>query len=200
MAHLHDGWLSKDNNLELWTAAADFPAWRKRVLITWLAARAWENVCMRFDFEAAATRLGMRMTIDGSGDELIRMQGVVRYSFCDDDGGDSDCESEVGGGRDARHAAPCSTPRTSHAASNAHVTQHAAAAGRHLHRSDRPPHHGRVHDRTRLHDRYGVLSSARVWISVASARPSKTRCHAKTSSATKPVLPMASWKCSRAFS
>ena len=62
MAHLHDDWLSKDNNLELWTAAADFPAWRKRVLITWLAARAWENVCMRFDFEAAATRLGMRMT------------------------------------------------------------------------------------------------------------------------------------------
>ena len=24
MAHLHDNWLSKDNNLELWTAAADF--------------------------------------------------------------------------------------------------------------------------------------------------------------------------------
>ena len=23
MAHLHDDWLSKDNNLELWTAAAD---------------------------------------------------------------------------------------------------------------------------------------------------------------------------------
>ena len=51
---------------------------------------------MRFDFEAAATRLGMRMTIDGSGDELIRMQGVEQYFFCDDDGGESDCESEVG--------------------------------------------------------------------------------------------------------
>ena len=35
------------------------------------------------------------MTIDGSGDELIRMQGVERYFFCDDDGGGSDCESEV---------------------------------------------------------------------------------------------------------
>ena len=53
---------------------------------------------MRFDFEAAATRLGMRMTIDGSGDELIRMQGVEQYFFCDDDGGESDCESEYGNG------------------------------------------------------------------------------------------------------
>ena len=94
MAHLHDDWLSKDNNLELWTAAADFPAWRKRVLVTWLAARAWENVCMRFDFGAAATRLGMRMTIDGSGDDLIQMQGVEQYTFTDEDGGESGVESE----------------------------------------------------------------------------------------------------------
>ena len=33
MAHLHDEWLSKDDNLELWTAATDFPAWRKRALL-----------------------------------------------------------------------------------------------------------------------------------------------------------------------
>eukprot|EP00966_Prymnesium_polylepis_P016806 387842-Prymnesium_polylepis.1 len=66
MAHLHDEWLSKDSNLELWTAATDFPAWRKRALVTWLAAQAWERVCSRFDFEATAARLGMRMTIDGS--------------------------------------------------------------------------------------------------------------------------------------
>ena len=39
----------------------------------------------------------MRMTIDGSGDELIQMQGVERYFFCDDDGGGSDYESEVDG-------------------------------------------------------------------------------------------------------
>ena len=94
MAHLHDDWLSKDNNLELWTAAADFPVWRKRVLVTWLAAQAWENVCTRFDFEGAATRLGMRMTIDGSGDELIQMQGVEHYCFNDEDGGESAFESE----------------------------------------------------------------------------------------------------------
>jgi hypothetical protein len=100
MAHLHDGWLSTDDNLELWTTATNFPAWRKRALVTWLAAQAWENICLRFDFEAAATRLGMRMTIDGSGDELIRMQGVDRYFFSDDDGGDSDHDASEAGGRE----------------------------------------------------------------------------------------------------
>ena len=76
------------------TQSGDFPLWRKRVLITQLAAQAWESVCARFDFEAAATRLGMRMTIDGSGDEQICIEGVDSYSFCDADGGDSGCESE----------------------------------------------------------------------------------------------------------
>ena len=63
--------------------------WRKRVgvLITHLAAQAWENVCKRFDFEKASTRLGMRMTIDGSGDQFIKMQGLSSYEFCDEDGG-----------------------------------------------------------------------------------------------------------------
>ena len=98
MAHLHDEWLSKDNNLELWTAATDFPLWRKRALVTWLAAQAWERVCSHFDFEAAAARLGMRMTIDGSGDELIRIQGTEQYSFSDEDGGDSGSESDEDGG------------------------------------------------------------------------------------------------------
>jgi hypothetical protein len=51
-------------------------------------------MCARFDFEAAATRLDMRMTIDGSGDEQICIEGVDSYSFCDADGGDSGCESE----------------------------------------------------------------------------------------------------------
>ena len=57
------------------------------MLITQLAATAWENVCAGFDFEAAAERIGMRMTVDGSDDELIKIQGVDQYSFCDADGG-----------------------------------------------------------------------------------------------------------------
>lgn len=94
MAHLHDDWLAQDSNLEAWTS--NLPMWRKRVLITQLAATAWENVCAGFDFEAAAERIGMRMTVDGSGDDLIKIQGVDQYSFCDADGGSSDCESDEG--------------------------------------------------------------------------------------------------------
>ena len=30
MAHLHDEWLSIDDNLELWTTPTNFPVWRKR--------------------------------------------------------------------------------------------------------------------------------------------------------------------------
>ena len=85
MAHLHDSWLAQDSNLEMWTGS--FPMWRKRVLISQLAAQAWDRLCSHFDFEAAATRLGMRMTADGSGDDLIQVEGVTQYGFTDEDGG-----------------------------------------------------------------------------------------------------------------
>ena len=95
MGKLHDDWLMEDGNLELWTSEGkDFPMWKKRVLITQLAAQAWENICGRFDFEKAATRLGMRMTIDGSGDQFIKIQGVESYTFCDADGGAAGAESD----------------------------------------------------------------------------------------------------------
>jgi hypothetical protein len=58
------------------------------------AAQAWENVCRRFNFETAATRLGMRMTSDGTGDNFIRIQGVDSYTFTDADGGAPGQESE----------------------------------------------------------------------------------------------------------
>ncbi|KAL1498473.1 hypothetical protein AB1Y20_013798 [Prymnesium parvum] len=90
-----DDWLALPGHLEMWTAEGNaFPMWKKRVLVTELAACAWENICSRFDFERAATRLGMRMTVDGSGDSLIRIQGLENYSFSDADGGDAGAESE----------------------------------------------------------------------------------------------------------
>ena len=98
MGRLHDNWLMEEGNLEMWTAGGkEFPMWQKRVLITQLAAPAWENICGRFDFEKAATRLGMRMTINGSGDQHIRIQGVETYSFCDADGGAAGAESDEEG-------------------------------------------------------------------------------------------------------
>lgn len=42
-----------------------------------------------FDFEKAATRIGLRMTIDGSGDDQIKIQGVPDYTFTDSDGGEA---------------------------------------------------------------------------------------------------------------
>lgn len=88
MGYALDAWLGEADNFELWTSA-QFPMWKKRVLITRLAAEAWEHVCARFDFERAATRIGMLMTIDGSGDELIKIQGVPQYSFSDADAGET---------------------------------------------------------------------------------------------------------------
>lgn len=93
MGHALDRWLEEDNNLQRWTAAPGagdgqaLAMWEKRVLVTHLVAAAWEKVCATFDFEKAATRLGMRMTINGEGDELIKIQGVENYSFCEADGG-----------------------------------------------------------------------------------------------------------------
>lgn len=86
MGHALDRWLEEDENLTLWTSST-FPMWRKRALITCLAAQAWEHVCSRFDFEKASTRIGMRMTVDGTGDDLISIQGVESYHFSDADAG-----------------------------------------------------------------------------------------------------------------
>ncbi|KAL3903279.1 MAG: hypothetical protein SGPRY_011741, partial [Prymnesium sp.] len=90
MVYALDRWLDQDDNLKLWTPEASdggFPMWRKRALISHLAAQAWEKVCQTFDCEKAATRIGMRMTIGGSDDEQIKIQGVDHYSFSDEDAG-----------------------------------------------------------------------------------------------------------------
>lgn len=86
MGHALDEWLSCDDNLHEWTS--NMSAWRKRVQITHFAAAAWDRVCENFDFAKASTRIGMRMTIDGTGDELIKIQGVANYSFSDADAGE----------------------------------------------------------------------------------------------------------------
>lgn len=94
-----DAWLIKEGNLEKWTLPpkeGGLEMWEKRVLITQLAAAAWEKVAATFDFEKAATRIGMRMTIDGSKDDLIQLQGVEGYKFSAED-----ADLPVGGGRRA---------------------------------------------------------------------------------------------------
>lgn len=84
MGHSLDKWFEEDEVLAAWTGegADDLPMWQKRVLITQLASEAWETVCSRFNFEAAATRIGMRMTVDGSDDDEFGCK-VATNSFSD---------------------------------------------------------------------------------------------------------------------
>lgn len=101
MGDAFDRWAADTGNLERWTAEKKddslnvnpMQAWEKRALITHLAAEAWEKVCRTFDFEKSSTRLGMRMTADGTNDEIIKIQGMPEYSFNDADGGDPGEES-----------------------------------------------------------------------------------------------------------
>ena len=83
---LQDEWLAQDNTDELW--AGDFPMWKKRVLMTQLAGQAWDGLCNSFDFAAAVRKIGMLMTIDGTNDDLICIDGVEKYTFTDADAGD----------------------------------------------------------------------------------------------------------------
>ena len=93
-----DAHLEGEGNLERWVAGpkeGGLKAWEKRVLVTHLAARAWERLCETYNFEASARRLGLLMTIDGSGDDKIKPQGLSEaYTFTDADGGPAGGESE----------------------------------------------------------------------------------------------------------
>ena len=93
-----DEWCAQPGNLERWTTGpkeGGLTASQKRVLISQFAGRAWVRLCDTYNFEASAQRLGILMTIDGSGDELIQIQGLKeKYTFKDEDGGSAGEESE----------------------------------------------------------------------------------------------------------
>ena len=59
---LQDEWMAQDNNDEMWVG--DFPMWKKRVLLTQWAGQVWDELCLTFDFAAAARKIGMLMTVD----------------------------------------------------------------------------------------------------------------------------------------
>ena len=52
------------------------------------AGQSWDELCHTFDFAAAARKIGMLMTINGTNDDLIRVDGVEKYTFTDADAGD----------------------------------------------------------------------------------------------------------------
>ena len=89
MGDLLDDWLAEGNNLDRWSGSKSLSmtASDRRVLLTKLIADAWERVCEALDFEKAALPTGALMTIDKSGDEGIRPQGLLeqQYQFESDD-------------------------------------------------------------------------------------------------------------------
>ena len=75
-----DEWTEDNANLERWTNGPKdngLHAWEKRVLVTQWAGKAWAKLCDTYDFEASARSLGLLMTIDGSEDDHIKVQGVT---------------------------------------------------------------------------------------------------------------------------
>ena len=51
--------------------------------MTQWAGQAWDEVYHTFYVAAAARKIGMLMTIDATNDDLIRIDGVEKYTFTD---------------------------------------------------------------------------------------------------------------------
>ena len=81
----HSDWLSESPdgdtfpNLQKWTTK--MAAWEKRVHVTHLVEKAYDRACKEYDFERNATKLGMLLTADGSGDDQLKIQGLADYTF-----------------------------------------------------------------------------------------------------------------------
>jgi hypothetical protein len=76
----------RGSNIDRWTTG--LTAWEKRVHLTNMLEKASGKACSVYDFEKVAAQLGRLMTIDGSGDELIKLQGLGHVTFGEEDGGD----------------------------------------------------------------------------------------------------------------
>ena len=87
MGEFHSAWMLELDgaNLDQWTFGMEM--WEKRVHITNMLHLAYAKACSTYDFEKVAGKLGMLITIDGSGDELINLQGLGSVTFDDADGG-----------------------------------------------------------------------------------------------------------------
>ena len=55
--------------------------------MTQWSGQSWDELCLTFDFAAAAHKIGMLMTVDGTNDDLICI-GVEKYTFTDVDADD----------------------------------------------------------------------------------------------------------------
>jgi len=64
------------------------------VHITNILDVAYAKACAQYDFTRNAGKLGMLMTVGGSGDKIIELQGLGHVTFTDADGGEAAEDSE----------------------------------------------------------------------------------------------------------
>ena len=85
MGEFHTEWMVEGENLNKWQEGMEM--WERRVHMTNMLHLAYVKACATFDFDKVALKLGMQLTIDGSGDDQLAIQGIEDYSFADADGG-----------------------------------------------------------------------------------------------------------------
>ena len=73
-------WLQDEVNWAEWTGP-NLSASRRRVLLTLWYGEGYERACNSYDFEKVFDRCGSNLTANGSGDSLIKLQGLEEFSF-----------------------------------------------------------------------------------------------------------------------
>ena len=77
-------WFQDDQNWAEWTGPT-MSASRRRILATHWYGAAYEQACQRFDFCKVFDSTGSNLTALGSRDHLIKLQGLVNFSFTVED-------------------------------------------------------------------------------------------------------------------
>ena len=77
-------WFTDDKNWAEWTGP-NLSARRKRILTTHWYGGGYERACCQYNFPATFNRTGSNLTADGSGDDMLKLQGLAEFSFTLDD-------------------------------------------------------------------------------------------------------------------
>ena len=75
-----DEWLEVEANYTEWSSAR-LSASRRRVLISQWYGEAYDRVCKTFNYTKVFDKTGSSLTIDGSDDDLIKIQGLDTFTF-----------------------------------------------------------------------------------------------------------------------
>ena len=101
MGELLDAWLKDDSKLEQWSSGK-LPAWERRLFMTTWQSEAWEQFCNNVNIDRMLHKIDTSLTVDGSRDAEISIQGAPGYTFCAGDAGErevvSDSQSDNGSG------------------------------------------------------------------------------------------------------